>query len=216
MLHLSTLSTVLTSVSSSALEGVLPMTMPVPRSGLQGSYGRDGGCHRTPNLPYLQSSPGDFITPGGGASESGRTLAASRGAIIASACSSPGTVCTTTTISFPPELRLVHPAHPLRHATQVEKSSRGRLRPICCLAAPRAREARRRGSVRDGARDVKTVKPAVAAASCAVVALPRCSGDEGVRSGARERCSPDPREARGVGGAAAPHPAVVRPQELGA
>ena len=37
------------------------MTMPVPRSGLQGSYGRDGGCHRTPNLPYLQSSPGDFI-----------------------------------------------------------------------------------------------------------------------------------------------------------
>ena len=64
--------------------------------------------------------------------------------------------------------------------------------------------------------DVKTVKPAVAAASCAVVALPRCSGDEGVRSGARERCSPDPREARGVGGAAAPHPAVVRPQELGA
>ena len=41
--------------------------------------------------------------------------------------------------------------------------------------------------------DVKTVKPAVAAASCAVVALPRCSGDEGVRSGARERCSPDPR-----------------------
>ena len=46
------------------------MTMPVPRSGLQGSYGRDGGCHRTPNLPYLQSSPGDFITPGGGASES--------------------------------------------------------------------------------------------------------------------------------------------------
>jgi len=119
-------------------------------------------------------------------------------------------------IGFPPELRLVHPAHPLRHATQVEKSSRGRLRPICCLAAPRAREARRRGSVRDGARDVKTVKPAVAAASCAVVALPRCSGDEGVRSGARERCSPDPREARGVGGAAAPHPAVVRPQELGA
>ena len=39
------------------------MTMLVPRSGLQGSYGRDGGCHRTPNLPYLQSSPGDLITP---------------------------------------------------------------------------------------------------------------------------------------------------------
>jgi hypothetical protein len=37
-----------------------------------------------------------------------------------------------------------------------------------------------------------------------------------VRSGARERRAPDPREARGVGGAAAPHPAVVRPQELGA
>ena len=64
--------------------------------------------------------------------------------------------------------------------------------------------------------DVKLVKPAVAAASCAVVALPRCSGDEGVSSGARERRAPDPREARGVGGAAAPHPAVVRPQELGA
>ena len=119
-------------------------------------------------------------------------------------------------IGFPPGVRDVHSAHPLRHATQVEKSSRGRLRPICCLAAPRAREARRRGSVRDGARDVKTVKPAVAAASCAVVALPRCSGDEGVSSGARERRAPDPREARGVGGAAAPHPAVVRPQELGA
>ena len=57
-----------------------------------------------------------------------------------------------TTISFPPELRLVHPAHPLRHATQVEKSSRRRLRPICCLTAPRAREARRRCGVRDGAR----------------------------------------------------------------
>ena len=40
----------------------------------------------------------------------------------------------------------------LRHATQVEKSSRGSLRPIYCLAAPRAREARRRGGVRDGAR----------------------------------------------------------------
>ena len=90
------------------------------------------------------------------------------------------------------------------------------MRPICCLAAPRAREARRRGSVRDGARDVKTVKPAVAAASCAVVALPRCSGDEGVSSGARERRAPDPREARGVGGTAAPQPAVARPQELGA
>ena len=64
--------------------------------------------------------------------------------------------------------------------------------------------------------DVKLVKPAVAAASCAVVALPRCSGDEGVSRGARERRSPDPREARGVGGAAAPQPAVVRPQELDA
>ena len=95
-------------------------------------------------------------------------------------------------------------------------SCSGHLCPVSCLAAPRAREARRRGSVRDGARDVKTVKPAVAAASCAVVALPRCSGDEGVSSGARERRAPDPREARGVGGAAAPHPAVVRPQELGA
>ena len=63
--------------------------------------------------------------------------------------------------------------------------------------------------------DVKTVKPAVAAASCAVVALPRCNGDEGISSGARERRAPDPREARGVG-AAAPQPAVARPQELGA
>ena len=64
--------------------------------------------------------------------------------------------------------------------------------------------------------DVKTVKPAVAAASCAVVVLPRCSGDEGVCSAVRERRAPDPREARGVGGAAAPQPAVARPQELGA
>ena len=63
--------------------------------------------------------------------------------------------------------------------------------------------------------DVKTVKPAVAAASCAVVVLPRCSGDEGVCSAVRERRAPDPREARGVG-AAAPQPAVARPQELGA
>ena len=64
--------------------------------------------------------------------------------------------------------------------------------------------------------DVKTVKPAVAAASCAVVALPRCSGDEGISSGAREQRAPDPREARGVGGAAAPQSAVARPQEVGA
>jgi len=63
---------------------------------------------------------------------------------------------------------------------------------------------------------VRVVKPAVAAASCAVVVLPRCSGDEGVCSAVRERRAPDPREARGVGGAAAPQPAVVRPQELGA
>ena len=64
--------------------------------------------------------------------------------------------------------------------------------------------------------DVKTVKPAVAAASCAVVALSRCSGDEGISSGAHERRAPDPREARGVGGAAAPQPALARPQELDA
>ena len=64
--------------------------------------------------------------------------------------------------------------------------------------------------------DVKTVKPAVAAASCAVVVLPRGSGDEGISRGARERRAPDPREAHGVGGAAAPQPAVARPQELGA
>jgi len=31
-------------------------------------------------------------------------------------------------------------------------SSNGNLRPVYCLAAPRAREARRRGGVRDGAR----------------------------------------------------------------
>ena len=49
-----------------------------------------------------------------------------------------------------------------------------------------------------------------------VVVLPRCSGDEGVCSAVRERRAPDPREARGVGGAAAPQPAVARPQELGA
>ena len=35
MLHLSTLSTVIISVRSSVLGGVLPMAMPVPRSGLQ-------------------------------------------------------------------------------------------------------------------------------------------------------------------------------------
>ena len=40
--------------------------------------------------------------------------------------------------------------------------------------------------------DVKTVKPAVAAAWCAVVALSLCSGDKGVFSGARERRAPDP------------------------
>ena len=55
-------------------------------------------------------------------------------------------------IGFPPGVRDVHSAHPLRHATQVAKSSRDRLRRGCCLAAPRAREARRHGSVRDGAR----------------------------------------------------------------
>ena len=55
-------------------------------------------------------------------------------------------------IGFPPGVRDVHSAHPLRHATQVAKSSRDRLRRECCLAAPRAREARRRGGVRDRAR----------------------------------------------------------------
>ena len=122
----------------------------------------------------------------------------------------------TTTYRFPSWAAVCTLCAPTATRCASLMSSNGHMCPICCLAAPRAREARRRGSVRDGARDVKTVKPAVAAASCAVVALPRCSGDEGVSSGARERRAPDPREARGVGGAAAPHPAVVRPQELGA
>ena len=63
--------------------------------------------------------------------------------------------------------------------------------------------------------DVKTVgEPAVAGGIARRRRAARCSGDEGVSSGARERRAPDPREARGVGGAAAPHPAVARPQEL--
>jgi hypothetical protein len=91
---------------------------------------------------------------------------------------------------------------------------------ICARsAASRRRVLAKLGAVAASATehdDVKTVKPAVAAASCAVVVLPRCSGDEGVRSAVRERRAPDPREARGVGGAAAPRPAVARPQELDA
>ena len=91
---------------------------------------------------------------------------------------------------------------------------------ICARsAASRRRALAKLGAVAASATehdDVKTVKPAVAAASCAVVVLPRCSGDEGVCSAVRERRAPDPREARGVGGAAAPQPALARPQELGA
>ena len=108
----------------------------------------------------------------------------------------------------------------LRTHCDTLRKSRGAIVAVCARSAV----SRRRALAKLGAAaasatehdDVKTVKPAVAAASCAVVALPRCSGDEGVSSGARERRSPDPREARGVGGAAAPQPAVARPQELGA
>ena len=105
------------------------------------------------------------------------------------------------------------------HCDTLRKSRRAVVAVCARSAASRRRALAKLGAAAASATehdDVKTVKPAVAAASCAVVALPRCSGDEGVRSGARERCLPDPREARGVGGAAAPHPAVVRPQELGA
>ena len=42
--------------------------------------------------------------------------------------------------------------HYLAEKYGAEWRSRGRLRPICCLAAPRARKARRCGGVRDGAR----------------------------------------------------------------
>ena len=105
------------------------------------------------------------------------------------------------------------------HCDTLRKSRRAVVAVCARSAASRRRALAKLGAAAASATehdDVKTVKPAVAAASCAVVALPRCSGDEGVRSGARERCSPDPREARGVGGAAAPQPAVARPQELGA
>ena len=105
------------------------------------------------------------------------------------------------------------------HCDTLRKSRRAVVAVCARSAASRRRALAKLGAAAASATehdDVKTVKPAVAAASCAVVALPRCSGDEGVSSGARERHSPDPREARGVGGAAAPHPAVVRPQELGA
>ena len=105
------------------------------------------------------------------------------------------------------------------HCDTLRKSRRAVVAVCARSAASRRRALAKLGAAAASATehdDVKTVKPAVAAASCAVVALPRCSGDEGVSSGARERHSPDPREARGVGGAAAPQPAVARPQELGA
>ena len=105
------------------------------------------------------------------------------------------------------------------HCDTLRKSRRAVVAVCARSAASRRRALAKLGAAAASATehdDVKTVKPAVAAASCAVVALPRCSGDEDVSSGARERRSPDPREARGVGGAAAPQPAVARPQELGA
>jgi len=104
------------------------------------------------------------------------------------------------------------------HCDTLRKSRRAVVAVCARSAASRRRALAKLGAAAASATehdDVKTVKPAVAAASCAVVALPRCSGDEGVRSGARERRAPDPREARGVGGAAAPQPAVARLQELG-
>ena len=108
----------------------------------------------------------------------------------------------------------------LRNHCDTLRKSRRAVVAICARsAASRRRALAKLGAAAASATehdDVKTVKPAVAAASCAVVALPRCSGDEGVSSGARERRAPFPREARGVGGAAAPQPAVARPQELGA
>ena len=104
------------------------------------------------------------------------------------------------------------------HCDTLRKSRRAVVAVCDRSAASRRRALAKLGAAAASATEhdnVKTVKPAVAAASCAVVALPRCSGDEGVSSGARERRSPDPREARGVGGAAAPQPAVARLQELG-
>ena len=105
------------------------------------------------------------------------------------------------------------------HCDTLRKLQRAAVTVCAGSAASRRRALAKLGAAAASATehdDVKTVKPAVAAASCAVVVRPRCSGDEGVSSGARERRSPDPREARGVGGAAAPQPAVARPQELGA
>ena len=105
------------------------------------------------------------------------------------------------------------------HCDTLRKLQRAAVTVCAGSAASRRRALAKLGAAAASATehdDVKTVKPAVAAASCAVVALPRCSGDEGVSRGARERRAPDPREARGVGGAAAPQPAVARPQELGA
>ena len=104
------------------------------------------------------------------------------------------------------------------HCDTLRKSRRAVVAVCARSAASRRRALAKLGAAAASATehdDVKTVKPAVAAALCAVVALSLCSGDEGVSSGARERRSPDPREARGVGGAAAPQPAVARLQELG-
>ena len=105
------------------------------------------------------------------------------------------------------------------HCDTLRKSRRAVVAVCARSAASRRRALAKLGAAAASTTehdDVKIVKPAVAAASRAVVALPRCSDDEGVSTGARERHSPDPREARGVGGAAAPQPAVARPQELGA
>ena len=79
------------------------------------------------------------------------------------------------------------------HCDTLRKSRRAVVAVCARSAASRRRALAKLGAAAASATehdDVKTVKPAVAAASCAVVALPRCSGDEGVRSGARERCSP--------------------------
>ena len=105
------------------------------------------------------------------------------------------------------------------HCDTLRKSRRAVVAVCAGSAASRRRALAKLGAVAASATehdDVKTVKPAVAAASCAVVVLPRCSGDEGVCSAVRERRAPDPQEAHGVGGAAAPQSAVARPQELGA
>ena len=81
------------------------------------------------------------------------------------------------------------------HCDTLRKSRRAVVAVCARSAASRRRALAKLGAAAAAATehdDVKTVKPAVAAALCAVVALSLCSGDKGVFSGARERRAPDP------------------------